>query len=253
MSNQRVGGIVTLLIGGAIELFNYYPTTRSIVDSLKKSGGTGALVADLFLSPLFGLAVLILGLLWIRPFYGSRHVPEESEPAQVANIKAPAITNTFSPSTTINQPSEQIVRLRYAETVDVVAFVGSEKRTQYEVPLDHLGRLIQVGPWDEDSVNMMVDRNPPLTVDQPRHDATYNMGGGYQAVFPGAGPGSGIRILDADFATSTEPSLLFHRFNCPKHRIDFPNRSFNVVLVRVHDSSTAKHKCIVYTFRVTEI
>ena len=54
---QRAPGLVSIVVGGVIDLLNWYPPTRAFVEALQGAGGAGALVADWLLSPLFGLVL----------------------------------------------------------------------------------------------------------------------------------------------------------------------------------------------------
>jgi hypothetical protein len=62
---QKPLGVGSLVLGGLIDLVNFYPASKSSVEALKAAGGTGGLMADVFLSPLFGLALIVLGLVWV--------------------------------------------------------------------------------------------------------------------------------------------------------------------------------------------
>lgn len=65
MPHKRIGyGAVAY--GLAVDVANVYPTTRAVIDGLNKAGGTGAAVSSLVLDPVFGLVVMVAGLvlLW---------------------------------------------------------------------------------------------------------------------------------------------------------------------------------------------
>src|SRR5215831_15847164 len=79
MDRRKTTGAAMVAVGGLIDIANWYPTSHAAIEGLKKAGGTGGALAGVFLDPIFGLVVVVVGFsglfLWNKP---SAALPHEA-------------------------------------------------------------------------------------------------------------------------------------------------------------------------------
>lgn len=78
---------------------NYYATTKDVVEGLKSSGGTGGAMADVLLSPLFGLALIIVGFFSVYQRRKARQSPSGGDPSTIGPV---SISPVISPVIQVN-------------------------------------------------------------------------------------------------------------------------------------------------------
>jgi hypothetical protein len=249
--SERKAGIIPILLGGAIELANYYPTASAAVESLKAAGGTGGLMADLLLSPLFGLALIVLGFVWLFSS-PSKGQPQAPSVQQAPSVVTQNVSQSFAPSVNVNVPAEHAVRFKYSSQ-QVIAISNDPAGHNDSLNLDNVATMTQGQEATANEVGMFLISSPPLTVDKPTAEGKYEIGGGYYVQFPAAGE-SWIDIAGAKFHQGGE-KYLFNRFGSSSHVVEVGARRFRVALVDMKDESNKEQKLwrMVYTFGISEV
>jgi hypothetical protein len=240
MESRKATGMSAVVFGGLIDVANYYPTTSAVIDGLKKAGGTGGAVASLFLSPLFGLVVIVVGIamLWSRKndkgnghgWGGIRQEQRGSSGVQVGG--------DVHGDVNLHAPPKSL-RLKYSDR-------QSMRWTEHKrsLNLDNIATLVMVHPQFGDTITLAKQVGPSIHINEVSPEKIVRIpGSAAEITFPGGAKdvvGFGMEEL-IDFDTSGN-SL---------KRVVVTDRTFCVRLesIREHSSSPMDNE---YSFAISE-